>query len=108
MNGLAGPLHGLANQVSSLLGTHSAVLQIGDVHINVANTSHCRVGLVLFVFRMFTNHGRVLQEVLRWIQDVVADIGSEVSLDQLKDYIHKTLKSGRVHPLSKMLLDLLK
>lgn len=36
------------------------------------------------------------QEVLRWIQDVVADIGSEVTLDQLKDYIHKTLKSGRV------------
>jgi len=35
---------------------------------------------------------------LRWIQDVVADIGSEVTLDQLKDYIHKTLKSGRVVP----------
>ncbi|KAG0592340.1 hypothetical protein M758_1G238700 [Ceratodon purpureus] len=51
MNGLAGPLHGLANQ-----------------------------------------------EVLRWIQDVVSDIGSEVSLEQLKDYIHKTLKSGRVVP----------
>lgn len=51
MNGLAGPLHGLANQ-----------------------------------------------EVLRWIQQVVDEIGSEVSLDQLKDYIHKTLKSGRVVP----------
>ena len=36
------------------------------------------------------------QGVLRWIQDVVADIGSEVTLDQLKEYTHKTLKSGRV------------
>lgn len=41
--------------------------------------------------------------MLRWIQQVVDEIGSEVSLDQLKDYIHKTLKSGRVRPFSIML-----
>ncbi|CAM6123053.1 unnamed protein product [Calypogeia fissa] len=53
MNGLAGPLHGLANQ-----------------------------------------------EVLRWIQDISADIGpgTDVSVQQLKDYIWKTLKSGKVVP----------
>jgi hypothetical protein len=65
--------------------------------------------MVLSVLRTSTNHGWVSQEVLRWIQDVVADIGSEVSLDQLKEYIHKTLKSGRVHPpLLKMLFVLFK
>ncbi|MCO5570378.1 hypothetical protein L7F22_024098 [Adiantum nelumboides] len=51
MNGLAGPLHGLANQ-----------------------------------------------EVLRWIKFVVKEIGSEVSTDHLKDFVLKTLKSGKVVP----------
>eukprot|EP00245_Coleochaete_scutata_P000256 TRINITY_DN1030_c0_g3_i1.p1 TRINITY_DN1030_c0_g3~~TRINITY_DN1030_c0_g3_i1.p1 ORF type:complete len:177 (+),score=46.22 TRINITY_DN1030_c0_g3_i1:2-532(+) len=51
MNGLAGPLHGLANQ-----------------------------------------------EVLRWLDDVVADIGLHPTKDQLKDYVLKTLKSGKVVP----------
>jgi hypothetical protein len=36
------------------------------------------------------------QEVLRWIQEVVAEIGSDVTPEQLADYVHKTLKSGKV------------
>jgi len=51
MNGLAGPLHGLANQ-----------------------------------------------EVLRWIKSVVVEVGTDVTTDQLKEYIWKTLKSGQVVP----------
>ncbi|KAJ7551568.1 hypothetical protein O6H91_06G020700 [Diphasiastrum complanatum] len=51
MNGLAGPLHGLANQ-----------------------------------------------EVLRWIHEVVKEIGTHVTTEQLKDYVWKTLKSGKVVP----------
>lgn len=51
MNGLAGPLHGLANQ-----------------------------------------------EVLRWIKFVVNEIGTDVSTGELKEYVLKTLKSGKVVP----------
>ncbi|CAK9862923.1 unnamed protein product [Sphagnum jensenii] len=51
MNGLAGPLHGLANQ-----------------------------------------------EVLRWIQGVVKEIGADVSTEKLKEFVWKTLKSGKVVP----------
>lgn len=51
MNGLAGPLHGLANQ-----------------------------------------------EVLRWIKSVVVEVGTDVTTDQLKEYVWKTLKSGQVVP----------
>ncbi|KAH8411085.1 hypothetical protein KR222_001650, partial [Zaprionus bogoriensis] len=51
MNGLAGPLHGLANQ-----------------------------------------------EVLIWLQQLQKDAGKTPSEEQLKDYIWKTLKSGRVVP----------
>jgi len=51
MNGLAGPLHGLANQ-----------------------------------------------EVLRWLQEVYSEIGSEVTNEQLGDFVNKTLKSGKVVP----------
>jgi len=51
MNGLAGPLHGLANQ-----------------------------------------------EVLRWIKSVVVEVGKDVTTNQLKEYVWKTLKSGQVVP----------
>uniref|UniRef100_A0A0D6R2F9 Citrate synthase n=1 Tax=Araucaria cunninghamii TaxID=56994 RepID=A0A0D6R2F9_ARACU len=51
MNGLAGPLHGLANQ-----------------------------------------------EVLRWIKAVVAEIGTDITNEQLKEFVWKTLKSGQVVP----------
>jgi citrate synthase len=53
MNGLAGPLHGLANQ-----------------------------------------------EVLRWLQELVAQVGSDVSHKQLSEYVYKTLKSGKVRKLT--------
>jgi citrate synthase len=51
MNGLAGPLHGLANQ-----------------------------------------------EVIRWIFELKAEIGGVPTKKQLEDYIHKTLKEGKVVP----------
>ncbi|XP_055302250.1 probable citrate synthase 2, mitochondrial [Sitodiplosis mosellana] len=51
MNGLAGPLHGLANQ-----------------------------------------------EVLIWLQKLQKEVGDNVTEDQLKDFIWKTLKSGQVVP----------
>lgn len=51
MNGLAGPLHGLANQ-----------------------------------------------EVLVWLKNLQKEVGDNVTEDQMKDYIWKTLKSGRVVP----------
>lgn len=51
MNGLAGPLHGLANQ-----------------------------------------------EVLIWLQKLRKEVGDNVTEDQLKDFIWKTLKSGQVVP----------
>lgn len=43
-------------------------------------------------------HGLANQEVLRWIKSVTNDIGSDVTTDQLKDYVLKTLKSGKVVP----------
>lgn len=49
MNGLAGPLHGLANQ-----------------------------------------------EVLVWLTKLQKELGGEVSDEQLKDFVWKTLKSGQV------------
>lgn len=37
------------------------------------------------------------QEVLRWIKFVVKEVGSDVSKEELKDYVLKTLKSGKVY-----------
>jgi hypothetical protein len=37
-----------------------------------------------------------LQEVLRWIQGVVKEIGTDVSTEKLKEFVWKTLKSGKV------------
>jgi len=37
-----------------------------------------------------------LQEVLRWIQGVVKEIGADVSTEKLKEFVWKTLKSGKV------------
>jgi len=53
MNGLAGPLHGLANQ-----------------------------------------------EVLVWLTKLQQQLGGEVSDDQLKEFVWKTLKSGQVSCIS--------
>jgi hypothetical protein len=37
-----------------------------------------------------------LQEVLRWIQGVVKEVGADVSTEKLKEFVWKTLKSGKV------------
>lgn len=42
-------------------------------------------------------HCILLQEVLLWIKSVVDDCGENVSTEQLKEYIWKTLNSGKVH-----------
>lgn len=41
-------------------------------------------------------HGLANQEVLVWIMKLQEQVGKNVTEDQLKDYIHKTLKSGQV------------
>lgn len=44
-------------------------------------------------------HGLANQEVLRWLQEMRQELGShDVSDEQVKDYIWKTLKEGRVVP----------
>ncbi|KAJ0443861.1 Citrate synthase [Helianthus annuus] len=41
-------------------------------------------------------HGLANQEVLLWIKSVVNECGENISKDQLKDYVWKTLNSGKV------------
>lgn len=43
-------------------------------------------------------HGLANQEVLLWIKSVVDECGENVSTEQLKEYIWKTLNSGKVVP----------
>ncbi|KAJ6799896.1 citrate synthase 4, mitochondrial-like [Iris pallida] len=43
-------------------------------------------------------HGLANQEVLLWIKSVVAECGENISTEQLKDYVWKTLNSGKVVP----------
>ncbi|CAI0428861.1 unnamed protein product [Linum tenue] len=43
-------------------------------------------------------HGLANQEVLLWIKSVVEECGENISKDQLKDYVWKTLNSGKVVP----------
>lgn len=43
-------------------------------------------------------HGLANQEVLLWIKSVVEECGENISKEQLKDYVWKTLKSGKVVP----------
>ncbi|XP_071690012.1 citrate synthase, mitochondrial-like [Rutidosis leptorrhynchoides] len=43
-------------------------------------------------------HGLANQEVLMWIKSVVSECREDVTKDQLKDYIWKTLNSGKVVP----------
>jgi hypothetical protein len=47
----------------------------------------------------------MLQEVLLWIKSVIEETGSDVTTDQLKEYVWKTLKSGKVAYLSVMSID---
>ncbi|KAJ7046712.1 citrate synthase-like protein [Mycena alexandri] len=43
-------------------------------------------------------HGLANQEVLRWQLAMQAELGSDVSHEQIKEYLWKTLKSGQVVP----------
>ncbi|CAK9177431.1 unnamed protein product [Ilex paraguariensis] len=43
-------------------------------------------------------HGLANQEVLLWIKSVVDECGENITTEQLKDYVWKTLKSGKVVP----------
>ncbi|KAJ6817794.1 citrate synthase 4, mitochondrial-like [Iris pallida] len=43
-------------------------------------------------------HGLANQEVLLWIKSVVAECGENISTEQLKDYVWKTLNSAKVVP----------
>ncbi|GJU64179.1 citrate synthase, mitochondrial [Tanacetum coccineum] len=43
-------------------------------------------------------HGLANQEVLLWIKSMVDEVGENVSKDQLKEYVSKTLNSGEVVP----------
>lgn len=37
-----------------------------------------------------------LQEVLLWIKSVVDECGEDITTEELKDYVWKTLNSGKV------------
>ncbi|KAK4770629.1 hypothetical protein SAY87_031161 [Trapa incisa] len=43
-------------------------------------------------------HGLANQEVLLWIKSVVDECGENISIEQLKEYVWKTLNSGKVVP----------
>ncbi|KAK4786935.1 hypothetical protein SAY86_010768 [Trapa natans] len=43
-------------------------------------------------------HGLANQEVLLWIKSVVDECGENISTEQLKEYVWKTLNSGKVVP----------
>ncbi|KAH9610877.1 hypothetical protein KSS87_016966 [Heliosperma pusillum] len=43
-------------------------------------------------------HGLANQEVLLWIKSVVDECGENITTEQLKDYVWKTLNSGKVVP----------
>ncbi|CAN1164251.1 Citrate synthase 4, mitochondrial [Linum perenne] len=43
-------------------------------------------------------HGLANQEVLLWIKSVVEEFGENISTEQLKDYVWKTLNNGKVVP----------
>ncbi|KAG1364211.1 Citrate synthase, mitochondrial [Cocos nucifera] len=43
-------------------------------------------------------HGLANQEVLLWIKSVVKECGENITAEQLKDYVWKTLNSGKVVP----------
>ncbi|CAI5973430.1 unnamed protein product [Closterium sp. NIES-65] len=43
-------------------------------------------------------HGLANQEVLRWLEEVKADVGEEAGKDELRDFVWRTLQSGKVVP----------
>lgn len=46
-------------------------------------------------------HGLANQEVLRWLEDVKAEIGEQdLTKERIADFVHKTLGSGKVGRMS--------
>lgn len=70
LNGLAGPLHGLANQ-----------------------EVRC-----VCVFLKKNQYKFVIFQVLVWLDKLYKQVGDKYTEDQLKDFIWKTLKGGQVVP----------
>nr|GAT58745.1 citrate synthase [Mycena chlorophos] len=114
------------NRDLDLIGNYSALLGFGDNHNLTeylrlyialhgdheggnasAHTSHL-VGSTLadpylsYSAALFALagplHGLANQEVLRWQLAMQAELGSDVSHEQIKEYLWKTLKSGQVVP----------
>lgn len=54
---------------------------------------------LLFRCAWTDNSHHILQEVLLWIKSVMEETGSNITTDQLKEYVWKTLKSGKVADL---------
>ena len=73
MNGLAGPLHGLANQVKF----------------------NCHCAIFLLDILIFQTEKK---EVLVWIQRTLKALGDNPTDEQVKEFIWQTLKSGQVLP----------
>ena len=86
LNGLAGPLHGLANQVWYLLS-----LNVWSWNIFI-----CALRRLLLLFCPLISLIMWLQEVLLWIKSVVDECGENITIEQLKEYVWKTLKGGKV------------
>ncbi|KAF9665453.1 hypothetical protein SADUNF_Sadunf16G0124200 [Salix dunnii] len=86
LNGLAGPLHGLANQ--TLKPNH-----ISLVTAKAKMLEHSHISM-----QMGGKPRPAIREVLLWIKSVVKDCGENITTEQLKDYVWKTLNSGKVVP----------
>ncbi|KAF7305079.1 Citrate synthase [Mycena kentingensis (nom. inval.)] len=100
------------NKGLDLIGNYSALLGYGDNHNLTeylrlyialhgdheggnasAHTSHLVGSTLADPYLSLAN-----QEVLRWQLAMQAEIGSDVSHEQIKEYLWKTLKSGQVVP----------
>lgn len=51
---------------------------------------------MLVACQIFTFNILWFQEVLLWIKSVVEECGENIKTEQLKDYVWKTLNSGKV------------
>ena len=93
MCGLAGPLHGLANQ---------EVLQWLDVvSLGGGNGGGARRGLVASPSALPPVSCRATFLIARFVSPfpkVMSDIGEDFTDDQLKEYVWSTLKGGNVVP----------
>lgn len=83
MNGLAGPLHGLANQVRLFFFSCSMFFSL------LAFSPGICIDTLVF-------SKSYPQEVLVWLTQLQKEVGKDVSDEKLRDYIWNTLNSGRV------------